>query len=212
MAAPSREILFMGSVTALTMHEMQNVLAIIRESAGLMGDILRINASVPFKHRENMERSLEHIRCHVERGKGLLEATSRLAHSPDEDQLEKCDLAACLRAVAHLAERPARLTCSSVELTPCTGSVPVKVGALPVIMAGYQAVLCMIGPACRDGNCTVSMALEKGPQWHCVTLKCPEGLGTDAAAREALNRLMLDAGGRMSQSPGSMRLEFPAAA
>ena len=44
----AREAKFMGSVTALSMHEMQNILAIIRESAGLMGDILRVNAKVDF--------------------------------------------------------------------------------------------------------------------------------------------------------------------
>jgi hypothetical protein len=66
----AQEARFMGAVTALTMHEMQNILAIIRESAGLMGDILKVNARVDFKHRPNMERTLEHISSHVDRGKG----------------------------------------------------------------------------------------------------------------------------------------------
>ena len=37
---------------------------------------------------------LENITFQVDRGKGLLDATSRLAHTPDADLLECCDLTA----------------------------------------------------------------------------------------------------------------------
>ena len=145
------EAKFMGTVTALSMHEMQNILAIIRESAGLMGDVLKINAQVDFKYRPKMEQTLEHITSQIDRGKKLLEATSRLAHSPDEDLLLSCDLNIYARTVALLSERQVRLKGARVNFTPAATPLPVAVGALMVLMAGYRAVQWEIGRAsCRE--------------------------------------------------------------
>lgn len=179
MSPVAAEARFMGAVTALTMHEMQNILAIIRESAGLMGDILKVNAKVDFKHRPNMERTLEHITTHVERGKGLLEATSRLAHSPDDDLLLACDLSVYARTVALLSERLVRLKGAAVRFTPCPTPLPVAVGALMVLMAGYQAVQWAVGAGVKNGE--VGLGVEPGQAEHCLIITPPTGLNPDPA-------------------------------
>jgi hypothetical protein len=199
------EARFMGTVTALTMHEMQNILAIIRESAGLMGDILKVNARVDFKHRPNMERTLEHIATHVDRGKGLLEATSRLAHSPDDDMLDGCDLSVYARTVALLSERLVRLKGAAVEFTPPKSAMPVAVGALRVLMAGYRAVQWAVGGGVKDG--VVRLDLESGQNFHVLNMRPPTGVEPDPAGLPLLASLLEE--GRVEWDGKRLRLFFP---
>lgn len=201
----AQEARFMGSVTALTMHEMQNVLAIIRESAGLMGDILKVNSRVDFKHRPNMERTLENIASHVDRGKNLLEATSRLAHSPDDDMLDGCDLAVYARTVAVLSERLVRLRGAAVIFTPSPSALPVGVGALQVLMAGYRAVQWAVGAGTKDGE--VRLDLEAGRDFHVMSVRPPAGITPDPAGVQFLASLLED--GRVEWDGTRLRLLFP---
>lgn len=202
----AREAKFMGSVTALSMHEMQNILAIIRESAGLMGDILRVNAKVDFKHRPNMERTLEHITTHVMRGKALLEATSRLAHSPDDDLVEGCDLAVYARVVAQLSERLARLKGAAVEFTPATSSLPISVGALNVLMVGYQAVQWAVGGGTKNG--VIRLEVKKGQDNHALTIVPPADVTLDAEGLSLLESLLES--GSLIWDGKRLQLFFPA--
>lgn len=202
----AQEARFMGAVTALTMHEMQNILAIIRESAGLMGDILKVNAGVQFKHRSNMERTLEHISSHVDRGKGLLEATSRLAHSPDDDQLEGCDLAVYARTVALLSERLVRLKGAAVEFDGPVGPLPVAVGALRVLMTGYKAVQWAVGGGVKDG--VVGLDVEEGRDFHALCVRPPRGAAPDPDGVAVLGALLDH--GRVEWDGARLRVFLPA--
>jgi len=201
----AQEAKFMGAVTALSMHEMQNVLAIIRESAGLIGDILKVNAKVDFKHRPNMERTLEHITTNVDRGKGLLEATSRLAHAPDDDLLDSCDLCVYARTLALLSERLVRLKGAAVRFTPATGSLPVATGALTVLMAGYRSMQWAVGSGTKGG--TVSLDIEMGVDFHVLNICPPADVTPDADALPALSALLQE--GRMEWNGKCLRLFFP---
>ena len=63
-----RDIYFMGKVLASVSHEMQNVMAIIKESAALANDVLQINGPPPMKHGDKLMHSLATIRNQIERG------------------------------------------------------------------------------------------------------------------------------------------------
>ena len=201
----AKEARFMGTVTAVTMHEMQNILAIIRESAGLMGDILKVNSRLDFKHRPNMERTVEHIATQVDRGKKLLEATSRMAHSPDDDVVDGCDLAVYARTAALLSERPARLKGTGVEFIPPGVALPVAVGALPVLMSVYRAVLLSLPPEVRDG--VVRLEAKSGQDEHVLTVRPPEGIAPSPEGLEELNALL--GKGRAEWDGAAYRLLFP---
>jgi hypothetical protein len=79
-----RETLFMGRITAGVTHEMKNVLAIIRESAGLMEDLLTLTQDDSFAHREKFLRVLSNIKEQVNRGVDLTSALNGFAHTPDQ--------------------------------------------------------------------------------------------------------------------------------
>lgn len=202
----SKDARFMGVVTAQSMHEMQNIMAIIRESAGLIGDILKVNSKVDFKHKPNMVKTLENITFQVDRGKGLLDATSRLAHTPDADLLECCDLTAFSRTLGQLGDRYVRLKGASLQLSVPTCALPVSVGALQVLMSGYKALQWAVGTGVKDGVLRVD--LEGGSDYHILTISPPEGVSPDQDSVPALSAMLEP--GRAEWDGRRLRLFFPA--
>ncbi len=63
-----KEIKFIGKITAGVTHEVNNVLASIREISGLMTDILSITNETSFPRKEKFQTSLQKIQNQVQRG------------------------------------------------------------------------------------------------------------------------------------------------
>ena len=77
------ENMFFGQVCASCTHEMQNVLAIIRESSGLLEDLFNFAGPQDWPHQEKFNRSLQVIQNQVNRGVELIKRLNRFAHAPD---------------------------------------------------------------------------------------------------------------------------------
>lgn len=205
MTQPPREATFMGQITAMSMHEMQNIMAIIRESAGLISDILKINAKVDFKHRANMEQTLEHITAHIARGKGLLEATSRLAHAPDDDLNASCNMEVYTQTLVLLAGRVLRLKGASLVLTPATQPLPIALGALPFLMLGYQALIWALGEQTDVGQ--IHISTQAGQEAHTLIITTSEKAQPDQGALSTLEALLPQ--GRLDWNGKELRIFFP---
>lgn len=80
--SPQDKSFFMGKVTASVSHELQNVLAIIRETAGLMQDFLMMGDACA-DLGERLENSLASIKNQVVRGVNLTSGLNQFAHSAD---------------------------------------------------------------------------------------------------------------------------------
>lgn len=78
------ETAFMGKITAGATHEMKNVLAIIKESAGLMEDLLNVGQKDSFQLREKFVKILSRIGDQVTHGVNLANALNGFAHNPDQ--------------------------------------------------------------------------------------------------------------------------------
>ncbi|MBL0716959.1 MAG: sensor histidine kinase, partial [Desulfosarcina sp.] len=74
---------FSGKVTASVTHEIQNVLAIIQENAGLMEDILHMNQENLASSGERLQKCIESIKKQTYRGVGLTSALNQFAHTAD---------------------------------------------------------------------------------------------------------------------------------
>ena len=103
-----KEVAFFGKITAGITHELKNVLAIIRESSGLMGDIISISPEAVIKHQEKIQNSIVRIKDQIERGVNLTDRLNKFAHSADET-LSKIDLQETIEQLVTLAQRFARL-------------------------------------------------------------------------------------------------------
>lgn len=103
-----------GKLTASATHEFQNVLAIIKESAGLMEDLLTLT---PMENAELLEQRLgmplSTIKKQVARGVDLVSCLNGFAHSTDHARY-KVDVQALLKRLVSLSQRLAAGT--GVEL------------------------------------------------------------------------------------------------
>ncbi len=118
------EIQFMGKITASVTHEMQNVFAIIKETAGLMEDLIAISKEDTFPHKERFVRAIANIGSQVERGVRLAGRLNNFAHAADED-LRLVDLNAVVANMVFLSQRFART--KRVTLAHAESAEPVKV-------------------------------------------------------------------------------------
>ena len=85
---------FFGEVTASVAHDLQNVLAIVQETSGLMQDILFMNKdSLPPEVSEKFTNSISAMKKHLSRGIGITSGLNRFAHTADspEASIDICD-------------------------------------------------------------------------------------------------------------------------
>ena len=99
-----KEVAFFGKITAGITHELKNVLAIIRESAGLMEDIMSISPEAIISYQEKFENSMEKIKDQIKRGVELTDRLNKFAHSTDE-AIAKIDLHATIEQLVALSQR-----------------------------------------------------------------------------------------------------------
>ena len=128
-----RELAFMGKITAGATHEMNNVLAVIKESTGLMEDILTLTDSGEFKHRDKFLRVVSGLSEQIARGVELSRRLNRFAHSMDE-AVAVLDLNELLAQLYYLTARFARLRQVRFELAPPSGSFLVRTDPFRVLM------------------------------------------------------------------------------
>ncbi len=108
----------MGRITAGMTHEVRNVLAVIRESSGLMEDLLSLVPEGTFKHREKFLSVIATIQDQVNRGVDLATQLNRFAHSMDEP-VATVDLNAVSALIVALMQRFARLRQVELHSSPC---------------------------------------------------------------------------------------------
>jgi hypothetical protein len=185
-----REAEFIGTITASETHEIRNVLAIVKESAGLIEDLVRASATgAGAPSRERILKATTRIDAQVARGAEIVTRLNRFAHSMDERN-GRVDLADAVREVAFHSQRLARARCQTVEAA-ANGSVWLTGNALHVQMALYAAVAFCLGDL---------------PDGAALTLRA-EGTGGGAAADLAGSAQPGEALTSPARAPGWARLE-----
>jgi C4-dicarboxylate-specific signal transduction histidine kinase len=149
-----REAAFIGGITAGATHELRNVLAIVKESAGLIADIVDTSSQPGPPRPDRLRRAVSRIEAQVKRGSELLTSLNRFAHSLDhaEDQIELREAA---ERISSLCQRAARRGRHQVEARPGDEGLVVVVNLLRLQMALYSAVECCLEQLPEGG--TVSL-------------------------------------------------------
>lgn len=138
---PSRELVFFGRIAASFTHELKNVLAIVKETSGLMEDLLAVTPEGAFPHRERFVRAVATMQAQVGRGVELAIRMNRFAHAPDH-AVAALELNELLEQVASLAERLARIKGVTVEAARAAGTVSVVSSPVGVRLALFTALEC----------------------------------------------------------------------
>lgn len=217
MAKDLREVAFLGRITAAFTHEMNNVLAVIKESAGLMEDLLSFSQENAFPHRERFVRCLTGIQAQTKRGVELSARLNRLAHSPDEETAD-IDLNDAMEQVIVLSGRFARLKGVSLELHPCGEALRVVLSPLRLQMAVFFCLECCWENMAPGG--TICLSVTRDGREAAVRFSCKNGAGgehdcadspSEVEAGEAIQEVMkgLDCRFAWHTSPQSFELILP---
>ncbi len=169
----TRETQFMGRITAGVTHEMKNVLAIIRESAGLMEDIMAVDGH--FQHKDKFSGVLSRIEEQVNRGVDLSSKLNKFAHTTDRS-VGEINLVESAEDIIALSTRFARVKGVSLQIQPQKSPVTISGNPLLIQMYLFQCLDLMIeacGPGASvmvgvDGSLpdivSISLSAAKGPK------------------------------------------------
>lgn len=138
-SSDSDKAAFMGRITAGVTHELKNVLAIIRESAGLMQDLLALSGDAQFPLREKFSKVLSNIGDQVVRGVDLASRLNTFSHLPDATS-SGLDLNEVAVQVVFLSQRFARLKGISLNVQPHERSVIIVTDPLKIQMLLFQCI------------------------------------------------------------------------
>jgi hypothetical protein len=133
------EAAFLSAMTASATHEVRNVLAIIKESAGLIGDMVHLHSKSGRLDPEKVQRSVARVDAQVKRGADILTALNRLSHSLDFDS-RPLDVAEELAQIVFMSERFARKRRQIVALGDTDGEARVQAHPLHFQMALFTAL------------------------------------------------------------------------
>lgn len=145
-----KEIGFMGKVTASLSHEIKNTLAIINESAGLMGDLLKKDASEDWPQYSRLTGIVALLEEQVQRSADIVKRLNQFAHSMDKSVAD-LDLNETVRQTAILAQRFATL--SRVDLETILDSKPLQIHSDP-----FRTLYIIFGFIERAINCSPKQA------------------------------------------------------
>jgi C4-dicarboxylate-specific signal transduction histidine kinase len=172
--ADPREVAFFGRMTAAFTHEMKNVLAIIKESAGLMEDLLSLAQNDAFPHRDRFVRALGTIAAQTKRGIELSNSLNHFAHSPDND-VATVDLHEILEQIISLSGRFARLKGVTLSLHPHADSVAMTTSPVAFQMAVFGCLEHCWEAMGTGGNISLSVG-RKGRE-VVISFACESGAG-----------------------------------
>ncbi len=129
---------FMGKITAGVTHEIKNVLAIIKESAGLLEDLISLSQD-DLPPPDKFLRVLTRINGQVTRGVDLSASLNAFAHTGDELRAS-VDLNQAVVQSAFLSQRFARLKRITLSAFPCEKPLVATTDPLAFQMLLFQCV------------------------------------------------------------------------
>ena len=150
-----KEAAFFGKITAGITHEIKNVLAIIKESSGLMEDMLEITENDAFHHKDKFITSLSRIRRQIQRGIDITTSLNRFAHSPDHSPAN-LDINELTEQMILLASRFARLKNVALESSPSDQALVIKTDPFFLEMAVFESIEILLKAIDSSGKITLS--------------------------------------------------------
>lgn len=159
---------FFGKVTASVTHELQNVLAIIRESSGLMEDIVLMDEGSP-ELGERLRKSLKTIKSQVDRGVQLTSGLNNFAHTSDHVEMH-VNVVELIERLVSLTGRLAKL--KGVHVSVAGGEKQPTLLTDPVLFQQivFLCVECLVGIVPAETTLLISCT-DKGTGM-CVRFEC----------------------------------------
>lgn len=155
-----RDAKLMGRLTASATHEMQNILATIRESSGLMEDLLAMSAE-GFAHAERFKKGLRVMAEQVERGMMLSEQLNFCAHAQESAPVGS-EVNEAASALVGLSRRQAARGKVLLVLAPGRSGLRSALRAMDVMTLLGLALDCALPVMARDTELLLSVEEQGG--------------------------------------------------
>jgi len=130
---------FFGTITASVTHELNNILSIIDQSAGLIEDFLASSDSGMQLTEEKLKQITEKIRKNSQRGIGVVKHLNSFAHSTD-DPAAAFNANAMLENWVALTKRFADLKAVAMEIFLPDQQIEIRANAYLVRKILYEAL------------------------------------------------------------------------
>ena len=200
---------FVAAITASTTHEIRNVLAIVKESAGLIADMVDACDEQGRLDKDRFMRVVGRIDTQVNRGSELITSLNRFAHSLDETE-GAIDLNGEVEQVAFLSERFVRQRKQTVEVAAPDGGPRVSVSPFRLQMVLFTAVECSSAQLTDGGILVLRAGVHQGQPAVEVT-GTVDGAATPVASPASpgwsrLERLVDDVTGSLAVEDGGRRV------
>jgi signal transduction histidine kinase len=175
-----QEVAFFGKISAAMTHDIRNVLAIIRESSGLMLDLLSLCEEGAFPYQQKFNKVLTGIQDQVNRGVELATHFNHFAHSMDHAVSDMDGNEVALQ-LAYLMQRFARLRKMQLVASVAEQPVAVRTDAFALYRMLGECVSTILQHA-ADGD-TITIAAGRSQGTVEFTIIAPlAGLSRDATA------------------------------
>ncbi|MBI5252389.1 MAG: hypothetical protein HY912_23080 [Desulfomonile tiedjei] len=153
------KIEFIGTITASVTHELKNVLSIIKESAGLMEDLIALAPENSMPHKDKFVRSISRIADQVARGVELSSRLNSFAHTSDEPRA-RVDLNQAVEQAVFLSQRFARLRGAELKNTKSEKQHQVTTDPLGLQMLLFSSIGLLMAEAAPGAAITLQVEGE----------------------------------------------------
>ncbi len=185
---------FLGKVTASVAHELQNVLAIIKETSGLMEDIVSLHlGAVPPELNEKLSTCISSVMKQIDRGVEITSNLNGFAHTTDSLS-ESVGMLEVIERVVFLTKRLFLHEGLEVEITDSDPSIsiltePVLLQALVYKCIRYSGLFCSGGIVhlAVKNNVAVNIQIKRPPDYVVKSLNKDELLSMVNQVAEQLN-------------------------
>jgi C4-dicarboxylate-specific signal transduction histidine kinase len=161
---------FFGAVTASVSHELNNVISIIDQTAGLIEDMIAgEERGVPISI-ERLGTASATVRKQTGRGLDIIHRLNRFAHSADLPLVE-FDVNEVLTNLVELTQRLASLKRADLVLTPFSESL--KITANPFLLQQILFTAIRLFLTVVEANDIIEVSASKAESEVVAWIKCP---------------------------------------
>ncbi|WP_300459015.1 hypothetical protein [Desulfobacula sp.] len=161
---------FLGGVTASVTHELQNVLAIIKETSGLMEDFLLMNQAGGMPDLdERLGKCLETIKKQSYRGVTLTSRLNGFAHTSDSPQ-STINIFETLQKMISITDRLFKQKGIDVSIIPCDTPYSIITDAILFQMIAFSCIECLIDAF--QANTAIILAIQSSESQAAIQLLC----------------------------------------
>lgn len=201
-------LMFFGQVSASLSHEINNVLSIVNELAGLVDDhLLRIDTGLPLD-TDKLKETTRKIAVQVQRGEALVKLLNRMAHSADH-WIAEVDLGELVARVVAVSRRFAALRKTGLEGGAPRETVAVTTKPFLLQQAVFECIQMCLSAA--DAKRAVTVGFEPLPAGGArirVTSADPVLPTEESSGRKAFVALcMEELGGSLAFEPEDDAIE-----